>query len=91
MTKNPWKLSTILLALALAVALGLPIAKSASAQKQAQPHMRAALTATKTAIRQLKKATGGKGGYRAAALVHLNKAEVQIEKGLAAGTVPAAR
>jgi hypothetical protein len=90
MTKNPWKLSTILLALALAFALGLPIARDASAQKHPQPHMRAALTATKTAIRQLEKASHDKAGHRAAALGHLEKAEEQIVKGLAAGNAPTA-
>jgi hypothetical protein len=91
MTKNPWKLSTILLALALAFALGLPIMRDASAQKRPQPHMRAALTATKTAIRQLEKAAHDKGGHRAAALVHLEKAKEQIVKGLDAGNPPASR
>ena len=88
MTKNPWKLSTILLVIALAFALGFPIARNADAQKRPQPHMRAALTATKTAIRQLEKAAANKGGHRAAALVHLKNAETEIVQGIEAGEAP---
>lgn len=90
MTQNPWKLTTLLLAIAIAVVLGLPIVRSADAQKRPQPHMRAALTATKTAIRQLEKAVPDKAGHRAAALVHLKKAEKEINEGIEAGNAPAA-
>ena len=84
MPENPWKLSTLFLALALAIALGLPLLGNAEAQKHPQPHMRAALTATRTAIRQLEKSTYDKAGHRAAAIGHLERAESEIVEGMEA-------
>ena len=82
MKRNPWKLSTFILAIALAFALGLPIVSNAVAQKHPQPHMRAALTATRTAVRQLKKAAPNKGGHRVKAIAFMKKAEAEILKGI---------
>jgi hypothetical protein len=83
--KNPWKLTTLILALALMVALGLPLIGSANAHDMRQPHMKAALTATSTALRQLNKSAPNKAGHRAKAVVHLNAARSEIMKGIEAG------
>lgn len=82
MRANPWKLSTFLLAGALAVSLTLPLVGRADANGKRQPHMQAALSATKAAKRQLKKAAPGKGGHRAKAIVLLGEAEAEIQAGI---------
>lgn len=84
MRVHPWKLSTFVLAGALAVSLALPLVKSADAGG-GQPHMKAALSATRTAERQLTKAAHNKGGHRAKALALVKEAAAEIEKGIAVG------
>ena len=85
MRVNPWKLSTLVLAIALSLSLALPLISSADARGKRQPHMKAALTATKSALRQLKKAAPNKAGHRARAIGLLERAEIEIHKGIAAG------
>ena len=84
MRTNPWKVTTFVLAGALAIALALPAITSADAGNP-QPHMKAALSATRTAKRQLNKAAHNKGGHRAKALQLVTQAEAEIEKGIAVG------
>ena len=50
-----------------------------------QPHMIAALDALKTAKAELEMAEHNKGGHRAKALEHVNKAIEQTRKGIEAG------
>ena len=50
-----------------------------------QPHMRAALSNLESAKRNLEAATADKGGYRKAALEHVNKAIDEVNRGIAAG------
>ena len=85
--KNPWKLTTLILALALAGSLGAPLVTSAAADKVRQPHMEAALTATNTALRQLEKATPDKAGHRVKAIDHLKAGRDEIQAGIAAGNL----
>ncbi len=88
-TRNPWKITTLVLALALAVSLGTPLVTQASAGEIRQPHMEAALSATKTAIRQLGKATANKSGHRVKAIELLENARQEIVAGIDAGARPA--
>ncbi len=82
--RNPWKLSTLVLALALGGTIATQIVPAAIAQNS-QPRMKAALTATASAIRQLEKAAPNKEGHRVKALGHLREAEKEIKLGIAAG------
>ncbi len=50
-----------------------------------QPRMKAALTALKTAERNLKTASHNKGGHRAKAIALVKKAISEVQKGVAAG------
>jgi hypothetical protein len=54
-----------------------------AAQAEAQPHMRNALEALRTARAQLQQATADKGGHRVSALNHVNAAIDQVQKGIA--------
>ncbi len=75
---NIWKASTITLAIALVLSLGL-MARSA------QPHMKSALQALKSAKMHLNKATHNKGGHRLKAIALVNEAISEVQKGIAAG------
>jgi hypothetical protein len=84
MRLNPWKWSTFVLAAALAASLATHwIGDATAAGSKSQPHMKAALAATKSAERSLNKAVANKGGHRVTALKHLAAAEQEIEAGLA--------
>jgi len=83
--RNPWKLTTLVLALALAGVLGARLVPGATAADNPQPHMKAALAATQTAIRQLDKAMPNKEGHRVKAMELLKGAETEIKAGIAAG------
>jgi hypothetical protein len=82
--RNPWKLTTLLLALVLAAVLGAQMVSVAIAQTS-QPRMKAALAATQSAIRQLEKAAPSKEGHRVKALGLLHDAEKEIKAGITAG------
>ncbi|HUH01457.1 MAG TPA: hypothetical protein VML75_05640 [Kofleriaceae bacterium] len=83
MRLNPWKLSTFVLAAALAASLSIHWISDAAAGASSQPQMKAALAATQSAQRSLKKAVANKTEHRAAALEHLAAAELEIKEGLA--------
>ncbi|HTM21438.1 MAG TPA: hypothetical protein VL172_13050 [Kofleriaceae bacterium] len=82
--RNPWKLTTLLLALVLAAIVGVQLVPGAIAQTS-QPRMKAALAATQSAIRQLEKAAPNKEGHRVKAIGLLRDAEKEIQAGIAAG------
>ncbi len=82
MKRNPWKITTLVLGGALALVLARPMVGDADAQRPRQPHMQAALAATQSAQRSLKKAGPHKGGHRVAALRLLARAEREITAGI---------
>ena len=69
-----------------ATALGLTLSGGFVAGQiyavEAQPHMRSALDALRTARRQLAVATDDKGGHRAKALALVDEAIEQVQKGI---------
>jgi hypothetical protein len=79
--RNPWKITTLILALLLAVQL----VPRAIAQTSQQPRLKAALTATQSAIRQLDKAAGNKAGHRVKAIKLLHDAEREIRLAIDVG------
>lgn len=82
--RNPWKLTSLVLALALSGVVGAQLVPGAIAQNS-QPRMKSALAATQSAIRQLEKAAPNKEGHRVKALGHLRAAEKEIKAGIDAG------
>jgi hypothetical protein len=78
--KNPWKLTSLVLALALAFVVGLQAVGSARAAEK-QPHMRSALGFLHAAKAELDKATPDKGGHRAKALELTAAAIAETEAG----------
>ncbi len=78
--RNPWKITTLILALLLAIHFVPRAAAQAS-----QPRMKAALAATQSAIRQLDKAAPNKAGHRLSALKLLHQAEKEIKLAIEAG------
>jgi len=79
--RNPWKLTTFVLAGALAAVIGAGQINRADAEKQ--PHMRMALDNLQAAKAQLESATSDKGGHRMKALALTNEAIEQVKKGIA--------
>jgi len=79
--RNPWKLTTLGLAIALAAVVGNSAINSASAETQ--PHMVAAKANLKQALEQLEKATPDKGGHRVKAIALTKDAIEQVDKGIA--------
>jgi hypothetical protein len=79
--RNPWKLTTLGLAIALAAVIGTNAVNKADADNQ--PHMVAAKTSLKQALDQLEKATPDKGGHRVKAIALTKDAIDQVEKGIA--------
>ncbi len=77
---NPWKLTTLALALLLAFFVGRELTGTASAGPQ--PHMRNALGSLRAAKLELDKATPDKGGHRVKALELTSAAIQQVEKGI---------
>ena len=77
---NPWKLTTLALALVVAFFVGREIAGTASAGPQ--PHMKNALSWLRGAKTELVKATADKGGHRARAIELTGAAIEQVEKGI---------
>lgn len=81
---NPWKISTVTLALALGAVLAFGSGQPVSADKEPQPLMRAALHNLNQAKENLEKATHDKGGHRVKALELTKEAIEEVKKGIAA-------
>lgn len=77
---NPWKLTSLVLALVLALVVGLRVVDSAWAAPQG--HMRSALNHLRMAKDQLQKATPDKGGHRVKAIELTNGAIDQVQSGI---------
>ncbi len=78
--RNPWKITTLILALLLAI----QIVPRAVAQTS-QPRLKAALTATQSAIRQLGKSGGSATSHKVQALKLLQDAEKEIKLAIQSG------
>ena len=78
--KNPWKLTTLALALFVAFLVGRELTGTASAGPQ--PHMKNALSWLRGAKAELAKATADKGGHRVKAIELTGLAIEQVEKGI---------
>ena len=76
--KNPWKLSTLILALALVLSLAIPALRAG----EPQPRIRAALRHLKQAANNLEKGSHDKGGHRVKALALTREAIVQAQKAI---------
>lgn len=77
---NPWKLTSLVLALVLALVVGFQVVDTASAAPQG--HMRSALNHLRLAKDQLQKATHDKGGHRVKAIELTNGAIDQVQAGI---------
>lgn len=77
---NLWKISTFVLAALLVIVVSFSAVQRGQAEPQ--PRMQAALDALLTAKENLEKATHDKGGHRVKALGLVNKAIVQVKKGI---------
>jgi hypothetical protein len=75
---NPWKISTLFLAVLLMVVVG-----TQGLRAERQPHMRNALASLQAARDELQKATADKGGHRVKAIALTNEAIEQVKKGIA--------
>ncbi len=79
---NPWKLTSLVLALALLFVVGLRAVDSASADPERQPHMRAALKSLRIAKDQLQRGSSDKGGHRVKAIELTDGAIYQVERAI---------
>ncbi len=79
---NPWKLTSLVLALALLFVVGLRVVDSASADPERQPHMRAALKSLRIAKDQLQRGASDKGGHRVKAIELTDGAIYQVERAI---------
>ena len=79
--RNPYKLTTFVLAAVLAVVVGSSAINTAEADKQ--PLMQSALKSLEDAKASLSKATHDKGGHRVKAIGHLDNAISEVKKGIA--------
>lgn len=80
--KNPWKISTLVLAVVLGFVISTPSLRS-QAQADAQPRMQSALEHLEAAKAKLEDATKDKGGYRKKAIKFTDKAIIQVKAGIA--------
>jgi hypothetical protein len=78
--RNPWKISTLVLAVALGLVVGNNVINTADADPQ--PRMKAALGHLEKALGELKAATADKGGHRAKAIDLTNQAIAETQKGI---------
>ena len=79
-----WKLATLLFAALLILSLGVLVnAQPRHRRPEPQPMMRAALASLRTAKDQLQKATHDKGGHRLRAIGLIDKAIMEVERGIA--------
>jgi hypothetical protein len=79
--RNPWKLTSFVLAAALAVVIGKSAINSAAAEPQ--PHMKAALGSLEQALGSLTKASADTGGHRAKAMDLTKQAIAEVKEGIA--------
>jgi hypothetical protein len=79
---NPWKLTSLVLALALLLVFGLRAVDSASADPERQPHMRAALKSLRIARGELQRGSSDKGGHRVKAIELTDGAIYQVERAI---------
>jgi hypothetical protein len=79
--RNPWKLTTLFLAIVLAVVVGRGAGVSTVAADP-QPHMKAALDSLEAGLSDLEKATADKGGHRAKAISLTKQAIGETKKGI---------
>jgi len=79
---NVWKITSLFLAAALVTSLGVQTA-SAVGVCYDQPNMAAAKSGLESAKGSLEKAEHNKGGWRDAALVAVNKAITETDRGCA--------
>ena len=77
---NPWKLTSLVLALVLALVVGLRVVDSAWAAPQG--HMQSALKHLRLAKDQLQRATPDKGGHRVKAIDLTSGAIDQVQSGM---------
>lgn len=78
--RNPWKLTSFVLASVLATSIGAGAYNAAAADPQ--PKMQAALSSLQAALGSLQAATPDKGGHRAKAIELTKSAITQVEKGI---------
>ncbi len=78
--RNPWKVTTLVLAMLLAFVMGHSQIRSASAD--GQPNMQSALSSQRTALTSLQNATADKGGHRVKAMSLTKEAISEVEKGV---------
>jgi hypothetical protein len=79
--KNPWKISTLVLAVLLGVVLGTPSLQNVALADR-QPAMEKALDHLEAAKDALQNATEDKGGHRVKAIKFVKKAINQVEAGI---------
>jgi hypothetical protein len=79
--RNPWKLTSLFLAVLLVVVIGRNAIQTASADPQ--PNMKDALSSLESALGSLDKATPDKGGHRKKAMTLTKSAIAEVKKGIA--------
>jgi hypothetical protein len=79
---NPWKLTSLVLAVVLLFVIGTRVIDTAAADPEAQPRMRAALKHLRIAKDQLQRATTDKGGHRVKAIELTGAAIDQVQEGI---------
>ena len=77
--KNPWKVSSVILAGALATSLAVSATRPAHAD---QPHMQSAKAHLEAAVAELNAALPDKGGHRDVALQRAGEALAQTQAGI---------
>lgn len=78
--RNPWKVTTLILAMVLAFVVGHSQVRNAAADNQ--PTMRSALGSLRAALTSLQNATADKGGHRVKAISLTKDAISEVEKGV---------
>ncbi len=79
---NPWKLTSLVLAVVLLFVIGTRVIDTAAADPEAQPRTRAALKHLRIAKDQLQRATTDKGGHRVKAIELTGAAIDQVQEGI---------
>ncbi|HTE49303.1 MAG TPA: hypothetical protein VK698_00410 [Kofleriaceae bacterium] len=79
---NPWKLTSLVLALVVLFFVGLRVVDDASAGPEAQPNMRTALGYLRQAKNSLQRAVPDKGGHRVKAVELTNAAIDEVQRGM---------
>jgi hypothetical protein len=79
--RNPWKLTTLLLAVFLVVVIGRSAIHTAAAGEP-QPNMKDAQASLESALASLEKATPDKGGHLKKAMAATKTAIAEVKKGI---------